>query len=117
MQQIFQKKGDLENHKKTKHGQSHQKTTRYSCQKCHEMFPSVSDLKDHEAINHKVDFSCMMCRLDFISLLEMDNHMDERHEGRWKKYDPDVLREGDEESESDDDFTDSDDSKFEEKKN
>ena len=38
----------------------------------------------------------------------MDSHMDKKHEGRWKKYDPDVLSEGDEESSSESDNDESD---------
>ena len=51
-----------------------------------------------------------MCKVDFQSINEMDNHMDDKHEGRWKKYDSDVIREGDKESDSSDEYSESDDS-------
>ena len=111
----FKREADFENHKKSKHGPFHQKARKYFCQKCENVFPSVSALKEHDEINHENDFLCVMCKIEFKSLSEMDSHMDDEHEGRWKKYDPDVLKEGDEESESSVDFTDSDDSKSEER--
>ena len=60
----------------------------------------------HDEDNHVGDFKCDLRRINFETLENMDNHMDNVHEGRWKKYDPDVLREGDVESESETDYSD-----------
>jgi hypothetical protein len=63
---------------------------------------------------------CGLCEMDFASIEYMDNHMDERHQGRWKLNDPDVVWEGEsyDESSSEDPETetdtDSDDDKSEE---
>ena len=52
-------------------------------------------LKDHE---HK--FECLLSKEEFDGSEEMNHHMDEKHEGRWKHGDPDVISEGDEYDES-----------------
>ena len=86
----FKLNADLANHKKSKH--SHCDTK------------SVKKVNDGTKVS---DFACIMCRIDFKSIDEMDNHMDDKHGGRWKKYDPDVLREGDEETDSTEEESDS----------
>jgi hypothetical protein len=42
----------------------------------------------------------ILCVLDFETLDEMDEHMDEKHQGRWKLSDPDVIFEVDDYEES-----------------
>ena len=41
---------------------------------------------------------CGMREIRFVSLENMDSHMDNYHGGRWKYGDPDVVMLGDEES-------------------
>ena len=63
----------------------------------------------HQQNHFDIKFECVMCRIDFQCIDEMDGHMDETHEGRRKLRDPDVIREGDEyeESSSDDSLSES----------
>ena len=51
---------------------------------------------------------CGMCVLEFQSVEDMDNHMDENHEGRWKINDPDVVYEGESYDENASDHSDTD---------
>jgi hypothetical protein len=48
--------------------------------------------------NRKLE--CGLCDVDFHSVEEMNQHMDEEHEGRWKFDDPDVVMLGDDYEES-----------------
>ena len=54
----------------------------------------------HVELVHRRKFECRMCRIDFISSVDMNMHMDREHQGRWKWGDPDVILEGDSYSES-----------------
>ena len=50
-----------------------------------------------------------MCEMDFNSVEYMDSHMDDKHEGRWKINDPDIIYEGESYSESSTDTSVTDD--------
>ena len=78
-------------------------SAKYSCNQCNVLFPTIDDLKIHDQVKHEDNFVCSFCNINFQSLENMDSHMDTVHESRWKMYDPDVLKEGDIESESDSD--------------
>ena len=71
------------------------------CKRCQLNVETFTEMKTHDENNHKEKLTCKLCRVDFENVEYMDNHMDDNHEGRWKLYDPDVLREGDSESSSD----------------
>ena len=46
-----------------------------------------------------------MCVIDFENIDEMNAHMDNIHEGRWKYGDPDVVFEGEDYEESESDYS------------
>ena len=47
------------------------------------------------------NYTCVLCKVDFKFVEEMDQHMDDMHEGRWKIGDEDAIWEGDDYEESD----------------
>jgi hypothetical protein len=93
----------------------------FNCVNCNEIFLTESSLKKHTKRSHRTQriksrtepslpkvhpnrkLECGMCVIDFENIDEMNAHMDNIHEGRWKYGDPDVVFEGEdyEESESD----------------
>ena len=128
-------KGILDNDNviKSKCQQEENATETFTCDECNETFLLKASLRKHIQNVHKVykteettptendpfrnnpnrELKCGLCVLDFVTLDQMDDHMDEKHSGRWKLSDPDVIFEGDEyqeslESTSSDDCTDTD---------
>jgi uncharacterized C2H2 Zn-finger protein len=102
-------------------------TDNFICDDCSQIFKTKTSLKKHLKRIHKVKVTiqkendpfknnpnrkleCGLCVLEFVSLEKMDDHMDEKHSGRWKLGDSDVVFEGDEyedssEFSSSDEFT------------
>lgn len=91
----------------------------FQCDDCSKTFLTKTSLKKHRKKIHKVyvvknmpkennpfknnpnrKLECGMCVRNFVSLEEMDEHMDDTHGGRWKLGDPDVVFEGDSYEES-----------------
>jgi uncharacterized C2H2 Zn-finger protein len=108
----------------------------FKCSSCTMVFETTSSMKRHRKRNHQSrrmedqsfaefkssddkhckstlnegdctqNFSCVMCKLDFQSIEDMDSHMDEMHGGRWKLGDEDVIREGDDYEETSSEYSD-----------
>ena len=57
-------------------------------------------LKKNPKEDYEHKFECLLCKEEFDGCEEMNHHMDNKHEGRWKHGDPDVISEGDEYDES-----------------
>ena len=81
----------------------------FQCVECNGQFETKTKLRNHLIMNHensKVNLTrpleCGLCVIDFGTIEQMDEHMDENHSGRWKLDDPDVVFEGDEYVESSD---------------
>ena len=72
----------LEDHRKTFHKEPKDYSVQYSCKQCSVSFSTQDDLKTHDGQNHKEYFTCIMCKEDFPTLIQMDSHMDEQHGGR-----------------------------------
>jgi hypothetical protein len=84
----FRTKGILNNHILTFHTS---KNMNYKDEDLPEQIGKFSS-------NRKLE--CGLCDVDFHSVEEMNQHMDEEHEGRWKFDDPDVVMLGDDYEES-----------------
>ena len=54
-----------------------------------------------ESINCSSQFSCGLCDIIFDSIEDINNHMDDRHQGRWKLGDEDFIMLGDDYASSD----------------
>ena len=98
----------------------------FLCNSCNETFVTKKSLRRHsqkyqklvkdgicqkniqkQFKNRKLD--CGMCRMDLTSVENMDSHMDDKHEGRWKINDPDIVYDGESCSESSTDSSVTDD--------
>ena len=93
------------------------------CVNCNEIFLTESSLKKHRKRSHRTQriksrtepslpkvhpkrkLECGMCVIDFENIDEMNAHMDDIHEGRWKYGDPDVVFEGEDYEESESDYS------------
>ena len=77
----------------------------------HETHRFEDESTEEKFLHNSRKLECGMCVLEFQSVEDMDNHMDENHEGRWKINDPDVVYKGEyyDENASDNYDTDFDD--------
>ena len=105
-----------------------EKKKSFNCSRCNESFVTKKSLRRHSQKHHKLfkvkddvsaknipkhfknrKLECGMCEMDFNSVEYMDSHMDDKHEGRWKINDPDIIYEGESYSDSSTDTSVTDD--------
>ena len=99
----------------------------FKCEQCDDLFNTKGSLKDHRIRTHQSNTShdenqtkpndryeryipisklkCDLCESRFRSLEFMDDHMDSEHGGRWKLFDPDVVKLGEDYTESSDGYS------------
>ena len=77
-----------------------EKVLSFKCEICRINFPHMKELEDHLNNIHLDELKCVFCKIEFTDINDMDKHMDLNHRGMWKFNDPDILREGDSELES-----------------
>ena len=87
----------------------------FKCEKCKNQYETERSLMVHTRRKHRStldgpspEFTCGLCNISFECVEDMDKHMDETHEGRWKLYDDDVILEGEDYEESSTDCTNTD---------
>ena len=77
-----------------------QRTSEFKCEICRIYFEQKRDLEAHLDKIHLEEIKCVFCNIKFKGINDMDIHMDLKHNGMWKLNDPDILREGDSEYET-----------------
>ena len=117
---LFNSKQEMEEHVRNEHTVDQISDEVNKCSTCTKDFNTTLSLKMHMKMNHQAkpmedqspadvildsqNFSCLLCNMDFLSIQQMDSHMDELHEGRWKLGD--VIGEGDDSEEINSEYSD-----------
>ena len=117
---ILTSKQEVEEHGKNEHTED--RISEIKCSTCTRIFNSKSSLRMHMKMNHQPEvrddqssgdvildpqnLSCLLCKMEFLSIEQMDSHMDEMHGGRWKFGDVDVVGEEDVSEEITSDYSD-----------